>query len=62
MTELGCSRSYLSWVSPQLGVEAAEQAVGCQLANHLRWVVTSPRDMPLGSASWQGAFPSRRAP
>ncbi|KAJ8447902.1 hypothetical protein Cgig2_012037 [Carnegiea gigantea] len=62
MTELGSSRSYLGWASPQLGVEAAGHAVGCQLANHPSWVVTPSRDTPLGGASWQGAFLSRRAP
>jgi len=62
MTELGSSGSYLSWASPQLGVEASGHVVDCQLANHPSWVVTPPRDTPLGGASWQGAFPYRRAP
>ncbi|KAJ8435142.1 hypothetical protein Cgig2_018970 [Carnegiea gigantea] len=62
MTGLGSSGSYLSWTSPQLGVEAVGQAVGCQRANHPTWVVTPPRDTPLGGTSWQGAFPSRHSP
>ncbi|KAJ8426545.1 hypothetical protein Cgig2_002065 [Carnegiea gigantea] len=48
----------LGWASPQLGVEAAGYVVGCQLANHPSWVVTPPRDTPLGGAPWQGTCPA----
>ncbi|KAJ8422503.1 hypothetical protein Cgig2_003663 [Carnegiea gigantea] len=57
MTELGSSGSYLSWASTQLGVEAAGQVMGCQLANHPSWVVTPPRDTPLGKTPFPQGMP-----
>ncbi|KAJ8429654.1 hypothetical protein Cgig2_001650 [Carnegiea gigantea] len=59
MTKLGSSRSYVSWASPQRGVEVAGQVVGCQLANHPSWVVTPPRDTPLGKAPFSKGMPLR---